>query len=235
MINYKILLWDLDGTILDFAEAQRNALLKGFKLHKLGNCTDSMIASYDKINHNYWQKIEKNEIAKKDALEQRFIDFFDLYSLDKSKAKTFNDEYQINLGDTIAFTPNAFETLKYLNNKVIQYAVTNGTSVAQHNKLKKSSLDKIFKKAFISDELGYEKPSKAFFDIVFNAIKEEYDFTKEEILIIGDSLTSDIQGGINAGIKTVWYNPKKAPNTNNLHIDYEITDIQQVKDIVLGN
>ena len=119
--------------------------------------------------------------------------------------------------------------MQALKGKVKQYGVTNGTYVAQSRKLKESGLDKIFDGVFISDKVGYEKPSIEFFDAVQNEIGK---FKSDEVMIIGDSLTSDIKGGNNAGILCCWYNPKNGKNKYNLKVDYEIKDISEILDIV---
>ena len=121
------------------------------------------------------------------------------------------------------------ETVQALKGKVLQCAVTNGTKVAQDGKLRNSGLDKEFDRVFISEVVGVEKPNKGFFDAVFAEIGE---YAKDEVLIVGDSLTSDIQGGVNAGIKTCWFNPKGVVNTSALKPDYEIRDIGEVPEIV---
>ena len=110
-----------------------------------------------------------------------------------------------------------------------QYAVTNGTKIAQDGKLKNSGLIDVFDEVFISEVVGYEKPAVEFFDKVFETIGE-YD--RSEVLIVGDSPTSDIRGGNNAGIVTCWYNPKKLPNDAGVTVDYEITDLAQVLELI---
>lgn len=226
MIKY--ILWDIDGTLLDFEVAEKNSIYKCFEKFNLGVCTEEMLKEYSKINIKYWQMLERGEINKKQVLEGRFKEFFENHKIDTSIISDFNLYYQECLGNEVAFNENAEEVVKELNKKYKQVAVTNGTKLAQDNKLKKSGLDKIFEKVYISEVVGFEKPAVEFFDRVF-------DYTgrnKEEILIVGDSLTSDMQGGINAGIKTCWYNPDNKENSKTLNLDYEIKDLIEVLDIV---
>ena len=110
-----------------------------------------------------------------------------------------------------------------------QAIVTNGTIVAQERKLEKSGLNKLITDIFISDRIGAEKPSPQFFEKVW---EELGSYKKEEVMIVGDSLTSDMQGGNNAGIRCCWYNPKGLKNETSVHVDYEITNLWQVKDIL---
>lgn len=229
MSKIKVVLWDIDGTLLNFKAAEKAAIRKCFEIHGLGECTDKMLARYSEINHTYWQRLERGELTKPEVLVGRFRDFFAKEGLDVSVAPAFNEDYQVKLGDTICFEDHALETILELKGKVLQCVVTNGTKVAQTRKLANFGLDRLFDEIFISDVIGVEKPMEGFFDAVWDKIGH---FEKDEVLIIGDSLTSDIQGGINAGILTCWYNPNKASNTSGLKPDYEICNLQEVLEIV---
>ena len=118
--------------------------------------------------------------------------------------------YQLRLGDTIVYRDDSYEIVKSLRGKVRQCVVSNGTVVAQTKTLTRSGLGALMDGVFLSEQLGAEKPKKEFFDQVFAAIGP---VEKSETMIVGDSLTSDIRGGDNAGIVTCWYNPEgiKAP------------------------
>ena len=226
---YKVILWDVDATLLNFEKAEEAGIRGCFAKYNLGECTDEMLETYKKINRGYWQMMERGEIEKPVLLVKRCEDFLNAYGLDASVAAGFNELYQILLGDTVVFFAHALETVLALKGKVLQCAVTNGTKVAQDRKLKNSGLDKEFDHIFISEVVGIEKPNKGFFDAVFAEIGE---YSRDEVLIVGDSLTSDIQGGVNAGIKTCWFNPKGVENTSGLKPDFEIKDIGEVLEIV---
>ena len=225
----KAILWDIDGTLLDFIKAEHAAIKKCFEVFQLGECTDEMIARYSKINKGYWEKLERKEITKPELLVGRFKDFFAGENIITDCAKEFNKEYQVRLGDTICFCDNSYELLKSLKGRVKQYAVTNGTKIAQDKKLSKSGLIEVFDDIFISEEVGYEKPDVRFFEHVWAKIGA---YRPDEVMIVGDSLTSDMQGGNNAGIVCCWYNPKKVPNTKNLKIDYEIENLNEIKALI---
>lgn len=226
---FKVVLWDVDATLLNFEKAEEAGIRGCFAHYNLGECTDEMLEDYKVINRGYWQKLERGEMEKPVILVERFREFLDKYGLDSSVAAGFNDLYQILLGDTVVFYEHAYETVLALKGKVLQCAVTNGTKVAQDRKLKNSKLDKEFDHIFISEVVGIEKPNLGFFDTVFAEIGA---YNKDEVLIVGDSLTSDIQGGVNAGIKTCWFNPNGMENTSKLQPDYEIKDIEEVLEIV---
>ncbi len=225
----KTLLWDIDGTLLDFSKAEEYGIRKCFEIFSLGECTDEMLLRYSAINKKYWEMLERNELTKPEVLRGRFEEFFKTENIDFNKIDDFNLEYQYRLGDKVFFCNNGLETIQSLKGKVKQYAVTNGTYVAQSRKLKQSGLDKIFDGVFISDKIGFEKPSIEFFNVVQNEIGE---FKADEVMIIGDSLTSDIKGGNNAGILCCWYNPSGAENKDNLRIDHEIKSIAEILDII---
>lgn len=241
----KVVLWDIDGTLLDFKIAEKTAFCQCFEKFGLQGFTDEMLARYSVINHEYWEKLERNEITKEQVLVGRYVTFFtrenELSTKGKSTlqlpdktdiaalAKMFNDEYQLRLGDTAVFCPYAEELVHTLKGNVKQYIVTNGTATAQHRKLKTSGLDKIMDGWFISDEIGYEKPNQEFFDAVWNEIGH---YEKNEVIIIGDSLTSDIRGGNQAGILTCWYNPDKKEHLLNEEVNYEVTSLQELYSIL---
>ena len=229
MSNIKAVLWDVDGTLLDFLAAERAAIRTLFAEFSLGECTDEMIAQYSAINVRWWQALERGEYTKPEILVGRFMEFFAARGIDTAAAPAFNAEYQLRLGDTIEFCPHALETVRALRGRVKQCAVTNGTKVAQDKKLARSGLETMLDAIFISEVVGAEKPSGEFFAPVFAA----FDGIKpEEMLIVGDSLTSDIRGGVNAGIRTCWYDPDGRAAPPELSIDYIISDIAEVLQIV---
>lgn len=228
----KTLLWDVDGTLLDFTKSEEYGIRKCFEKFGLGECTDEMLARYSKINRKYWGMLERAEITKQQVLIERFVEFFESENIDFNNVDEFNDEYQISLGDKSFPCKNAIETVTALKGKYKQYAVTNGTIIAQQRKLKQSGLINIFDDVFISDEIGYEKPNIQF----FNAVQEKIGkFNKNEVMIIGDSLSSDMQGGNNADILCCWYNPHNAERKNNIKIDFEIKDISEILNILENN
>ena len=225
----KVILWDIDGTLLNFLKAEHEAIKKCFEIFNLGECSDAMISRYSVINRKYWEMLERGEITKQEVLVGRFQEFFASENIDTDCASAFNKEYQVRLGDTICFCDDSYNLVKSLKKHVKQYAVTNGTKIAQDKKLKNSGLGELFDDVFISEEIGVEKPGIGFFQQVFEKIG---DYKKDEVMIVGDSLTSDIQGGNNTGIVCCWYNPKKLPNSKGLNIDYEIDNLQQIWEII---
>ena len=221
----KTILWDVDGTLLDFHAAESAAIRACFESHGLGPCTDEMVARYSVLNMSFWERMELGEITKQQVLRGRFEAFFAAEGIVFDAIEAFNEEYQLRLGDTICYIDDSFELLKSLRGRVRQYAVTNGTITAQEKKLRRSGFDTLFDGVFISECVGVEKPGKGFFDKVFEAIGP---VDPMETMIAGDSLTSDIKGGNNAGIVTCWYNPKGLANDKGVHVDHEIRNLHEI-------
>ena len=229
MSKYKYLLWDIDGTILNFEKAEKRAIRTLFEKFNLGECTDEMLACYIQINKKYWKLLECGEMEKERILVERFVEFFEKEGIRTDVASEFNKAYQLALGDTIVFNHYALEIIKAQKKNYQIIIVTNGTAIAQKKKLERSGLDKIADNIFISEEVGYEKPSIHFFERV---IAEAGIDDVSRAVIIGDSLTSDIQGGVNAGIDTCWYNPKEDVNDTNLKPTYIIKNLHELCEIV---
>ena len=229
MAKYKYLLWDVDGTILNFELAERAAIRSLFKRFKLGDCSDEMLMYYSQINKRYWQLMESGKIKKDKMLVERFIEFFSNKGINADIAAEFNKEYQIALCDTIVFNDDAIDIIKHQKKTCKIIIVTNGTEVVQEKKLERSGLNDIVDNVFISELVGFEKPNIKFFEKV---ILEVGIKDLKEALIIGDSLTSDIQGGHNIGIDTCWYNPKNEENTTLLNPTYTIRNLHELENII---
>ena len=229
MAKYKYLLWDIDGTIINFELAERAAIRSLFKRFKLGDCSDEMLMYYSQINKRYWQLMESGKIKKDKMLVERFIEFFSNKGINADIAAEFNKEYQIALCDTIVFNDDAIDIIKHQRKTCKIVIVTNGTEVVQEKKLERSGLNDIADNVFISELVGFEKPNIKFFEKV---ILEVGIKDLKEALIIGDSLTSDIQGGHNIGIDTCWYNPKNEENTTLLNPTYTIRNLHELENII---
>ena len=225
----KVVLWDVDGTLLDFQAAEREALAACFARFGLGELTPERLARYSAINQEYWRRLERGEMTRSQILLGRFAEFFALEGIPCPDLEQLNGAYQVLLGDTVVFQEGAYELVRDLRGTVRQYAVTNGTQTAQRRKLAKSGLDRLLDGVFISEQLGTEKPDPRFFQAVFDRIGP---CPREEVLIVGDSLTSDMRGGNNAGLLCCWYNPLGLQNTAGVRLDWQITHLNQVRALV---
>ena len=224
-VPIKTILWDVDGTLLDFEASQRAAIRTLFARFGLGACSDEMLARYDAINNAFWQRLERNEITKPQVLLGRFEQFFSEYGIDLALAVPFNDSYQLCLGDTIVYRDDCLSLIDSLKGRVRQYVVSNGTVAAQTKKLDRSGIGRRMDGIFLSEQIGAEKPNPAFFERVFEAIGP---VNRSAVMIVGDSLTSDMLGGIRAGIVTCWYNPDKKPVPTDLHMNYVIQNLNEL-------
>ena len=224
-MGIRTILWDVDGTLLDFKAAEKAAIRSLFGRFGLGECTDEMIGRYSSLNDAYWKRLERKEIGKRQVLVGRFEEFFAREGLDPALAERFNDAFQLELGETIVYRDDSYAIVESLRGAVRQYVVSNGTVTAQTKKLDRSGLGRLMDGVFLSEALGVEKPDPAFFEKVFEHIAPA---DRRETLIVGDSLTSDIQGGIGAGIRTCWYNPAGAPVPDGMRIDHVVADLHEV-------
>ena len=221
------LFWDIDDTLLDFKRGEGVALRQ--TLQNIGIApTDEVVRLYSEINEGLWKRLERGEVTRAEILVGRFERLFAALGVTGDAAAT-QDLYFSFLGEQHDFIDGAKEVLDALHGKYRMYAVSNGTTSIQTRRMAAADLNRYFEKVFLSQSIGAEKPSAAFFDACFAALP---DVKREDVLIIGDSLTSDMRGGENAGLKTCWFNPRGKENTVGVHIDYEIADLTQLLQIL---
>lgn len=216
-------LFDLDDTLFDFHKAEKIALTKTL-VHFGIDPTEETLALYSAINAAHWKRLELGEISREEVKVGRYRELFKTIGVecDPVKATAY---YESMLAIGHYFMPGAPEMLEELYGKYRLYIVSNGTAKVQEGRIGSSGIAKYMDGIFISQILGANKPDKQFFDICFAEIP---DFSLSETVIIGDSLSSDIKGGINAGITTVWFNPKGIENDNDIKPDYTIKELSEV-------
>lgn len=216
-------LFDLDDTLFDFHKAEKIALTKTL-VHFGIDPTEETLTLYSTINAAHWKRLELGEISREEVKVGRYRELFETIGVecDPVKATAY---YESMLAIGHYFMPGAPELLGELYRKYRLYIVSNGTAKVQEGRIGSSGIAKYMDGIFISQILGANKPDKQFFDICFAEIP---DFSLSETVIIGDSLSSDIKGGINAGITTVWFNPKGIENDNDIKPDYTIKELSEV-------
>lgn len=216
-------LFDLDDTLFDFHKAEKIALTKTL-VHFGIDPTEETLALYSTINAAHWKRLELGEISREEVKVGRYRELFETIGVecDPVKATAY---YESMLAIGHYFMPGAPELLEELYRKYRLYIVSNGTAKVQEGRIGSSGITKYIDGIFISQILGANKPDKQFFDICFAEIP---DFLLSETVIIGDSLSSDIKGGINAGITTVWFNPKGIENDSDIKPDYTIKELSEV-------
>jgi len=222
---YTTLLFDIDDTLLDFKKTEKYAITETFKACGL-QPTEKLISDYSAVNQRLWEQYQKGEITKDRLVIKRFEDIAKMYDLQLDPVKT-NQQFLENNSNGWFLLEGAKEALTALKEKYAVYAVTNALLWVSTKRLKGSGLYPLFRKVFNSDEIGASKPNKEFFDVVFANIEEK---DKSKILIIGDSLSSDIAGGINAGIDTCWINPEN--KTTHLDVTYTIKSVTELLNIL---
>lgn len=220
MIEFLFL--DLDDTILDFQKAERLALAKTLESFGLPP-TDTVLARYHEINREHWERLERKELTRQQVLVGRFAALFAEMGL-SAQAEKVARAYEENLSQGHYFLPGAEEALQSLSKKYKLYLASNGTARVQAGRLKSAGIIPYFQEIFVSEEMGYNKPDPAYFDACFARIP---GFRKDRAMMVGDSLSSDILGGIQAGIATCWVNPRH--KTGSIRPDYEIESIVQLE------
>ncbi len=227
MSKFETILFDVDGTLLDFDKTEREALFLTLKQLDI-EPSEKNIEEYTKVNSKLWQMLEKGEIKKEKLKTERFRKFFENIKIiaDENIA---SEIYIDNLSKSYFVLDGALELCSKLAKKYRIAVSSNGIAKVQHSRLHLSGLKKYFEYVYISDEIGYPKPKKEFFDYIF----ADLNITDlKSVIILGDSLTSDIKGGNNAGIATCWYNPGNLDNDTDSVCDYTIKILSEFEDIL---
>ena len=215
---------DLDDTILDFQYAEHFAIKETFS--KIGlEPTDALLSRYIEINRSCWAALERGELSREEVLTRRFELLFEELGVEISPSET-QDTYARLLGSCHKFLDGAEDLLREFERleKYDLYIASNGIYIVQEPRIRESGIAKYFKDIFISEKIGFNKPSVEFFESCFDKID---GFKRDEAIIVGDSLSSDIQGGINAGIKTCHFNPKSI-EYKDVRPDYSISDLSEL-------
>ncbi|QWI52257.1 YjjG family noncanonical pyrimidine nucleotidase [Bacillus mycoides] len=223
MKKYKTLLFDVDDTLLDFQKAEKIALRMLFEEKGL-LLTDEIEDRYKKINKSLWDSFEKGEIARNEIINTRFSILFKEYGEEVDGILVENN-YRSYLEEGNQLMQGAFEFINQIQSKYDLYIVTNGISKTQDKRLRNAGLHSLFKDIFVSEDTGFQKPMREYFDYVFERIP---NFASEEGLIIGDSLSADIKGGYVAGIDTCWFNPEKKSNDSEIMPTYEVHNFEEL-------
>ena len=224
---FEILFLDLDDTILDFHKAERIAIAKTIRDFGV-EPTEEILQRYHVINKWHWVQLELGKLTRGEVLENRFSVLFSELGVDVDKTACAR-AYEKNLSIGHYFLPGAEEAVDSLSKKYRLFLASNGTASVQKGRMTSANLYRFFEKVFVSQEIGHNKPSKAYFDACFAQIP---GFDPRKAIIVGDSLTSDILGGKNAGIATCWVNPQHLPGREDIRPDYEIEALSQLEGLL---
>ncbi|MBG9774747.1 YjjG family noncanonical pyrimidine nucleotidase [Brevibacillus laterosporus] len=223
MKNYQTLLFDVDDTLLDFGAAESLALHFLFKDQNI-LLTSEIEAHYKSINQGLWRDFEEGKIDRDEVINTRFSILLKEYDQEVDGA-LLEKNYRSYLEEGHQLVTGAFELITSLHSHYDIYIVTNGVSKTQYKRLRDSGLYPLCKDIFVSEDTGFQKPMKEYFDYVFARIP---NFSVEKGLLIGDSLSADIKGGQLAGLDTCWFNPELKPNDTDIVPTYQIQKLDEL-------
>lgn len=230
MLRYDTILFDADGTLFDFLRSEREALISVFKTYGY-ELTDEEVREYSAINDSLWKALERREITKEELRIKRFEMFCEARGFE-CDCRAVGKDYTDMLSKQHFLIDGALEICRTLSKSCRLFIITNGIEYVQKNRMALSPLREYFDALFISGEIGYEKPSGHFFDAVKKGIP---DFSSERSLVVGDSLTSDMKGGIDAGIDCCYFDPKSNGIPCGMPIKYRIEKLSELQNIIFAD
>ena len=223
MQKYEFLLFDLDNTILDFDKSERESLYQLFAENNI-ECNEEIIKEYNQMNKDLWWQCEEGLLSLDEVLNTRFYRFLSSRGIEVDGVK-WEMRYRYYLDNTAFMMEGALEVIQELAETYRLFIITNGVTKTQVRRIEDAGITKYFERIFTSQQIGYMKPAKEFFDYVANGI-DGFDYKKA--LVIGDSFSSDIKGGNIAGIDTCWLTTKKTDGD----CTYTITDLANILEIL---
>ena len=226
-MKYPYLLFDADNTLFDFDAAEKNAHRQVCGKHRLA-FTEEGYALYRRCNAQLWQDFDRGLCSKEFLLTERFRRYLSLTG-ETGDPEAMNRDHLRALGESAVLLPGAEALCRRLAAGHELYLVTNAVESVQRARFERSAIRPYFRDVFISEAIGCGKPSPAYFAYVLRAVP---GLTAENGLVIGDSLTSDIQGANNAGLACCWFNPKGLPRPDGLRIDYKVRTLEEIADLV---
>ncbi|TDX45514.1 YjjG family noncanonical pyrimidine nucleotidase [Orenia marismortui] len=227
-MKYDLLIFDIDRTLLDFDKAEEYAIEETIGFFNINYKKSYHLENYKAINKKLWEDFEQGLISAEKLKSERFRRLSEKLNLGLD-AKQFSDKYLEFLAEGAFFVDGALEILKDLYPEHKLLVITNGLSKVQHGRINKLAINDYFEEIIISEEVGIAKPNPELFEYSFTKVGHK---DKDTAIIIGDSLSSDIQGGVNFGIDTCWFNPDGKSNNTELNPTYEISRLHQLKDIL---
>lgn len=217
---------DIDDTLLDFTKCANDAIKSA--CNKFGvPYTTTLVDTFHPINLDLWHRLEKKEVTKEKLFDTRFQIVFDKLGI-KADGIAFETAFRENFHESAILVDGARNLLEYLRSKYKVYVASNASMHQQTNRMKKAELDGYIDGYFVSEEIGFPKPQKEFFDACFKALP---DVKPQDVVMIGDSLSADIKGACEYGLKTIWYNHRNEP-TSDVKCDYIVSRLSEVKNIL---
>ncbi|OCL26667.1 noncanonical pyrimidine nucleotidase, YjjG family [Orenia metallireducens] len=229
-MKYEVILFDADRTLFDFDKAEEHALEQLMNYFEVEYQKEYHLKQYQLINKKLWEELEQELVTPDELKIERFRRLAEELEL-KIEEQDLSEKYLEFLAEGYFLLKGALKLIKYLHKDYKLAIVTNGLATVQKGRLKASPLKDYFDHLIISEEIGVAKPNPKIFEHTFKEIGHQ---DKSNVLIVGDSLSSDIQGGINFGIDTCWFNPHNQENLTDLKPTYEISELNELKIVLSG-
>ena len=228
MNAYKWLLFDADNTLFDFDAAEDYALTRTL-LHFEVQATPQAKACYRQVNSALWAAFERGEISQEAILARRFAYYLEAMGI-QGESDKWSRYYTEALAHSSTLLPGAEALCRRAAQKYTLALITNGVPYIQRTRLAGSPLARYFgDRVFISGEMGCRKPEKAYFDKVLEALGARNQ--KGKVLVIGDSLSSDIRGAFNAQLDSVWLHWPSA-KAGAIKPTYEVENLGQLAEFL---
>ena len=218
---------DVDNTLLDFNECVKEAVKETFREWRL-EYSEKVFPVFKEVNDMLWLRIEAGELDRAGLYKIRWQMIFDRLGIDAS-GPLFENDFRLTFSESRQAVEGAYDILEYLSSKYTICAASNASAWQQNKRLRNADMMKYISHMFISEEVGAPKPKKKFFDICLERLG---NIPKDEVVLIGDSLSADISGGIAYGIKTIWFNYDKAPIPDDLKVDHIVYSLSEIKNYI---
>ncbi len=223
----KAVLIDIDNTLLDFHKCSKEAMCLAAKDFHI-DFPENYFEIFNGINNSLWEKIERGELDRQGLFKIRWNLIFEAMGIN-ADGEEFEELFREYIKSSAIPVDGAEEILEYLSEKYYVCTASNSELAQQEKRLRKAGMLPFIKKIFTSEEIGFAKPSKGFFEACKNGLPT---FEKEEIILIGDSITADINGAKVYGFRTCWFNFDKKTDTECISADYIVDDLLQIKNIL---
>lgn len=229
-MKYKVLIFDADETLFDFKKAEKEAFKETILEFGIDYDESYHFETYKIINSAIWKELESGLITQSKLKIERFKRLSDKLQIHFDEIE-FANAYMKHLANGSFLFKDSTDLIESIKDKYTLIIITNGLTVVQEKRIKQSSIAKYFKNIVISENIGISKPHPGIFEY---ALKNMKNINKNDVLMIGDSLSSDIQGGNNFEIDTCWYNPNKIKNKTDLKPTYEVCSLKELKNLLLN-
>ena len=233
----KVILFDVDNTLLDFDAYVQEAMKSGFCKFNLGQYREEMYDTFTKINTALWVDLEQARLTYEELLQIRWNKIFSALNI-SGDGPAFEKYFKESLFHSAIPIKGAYDLLDYLKGKYTLCVASNGPHDQQLNRLEKAGMLSLFSEVFTSGKIGFSKPSEEFFEYCMNTLihreelRQHGEILPSEVMMVGDSLTSDMEGAIKSGMKTCFFDRKKSGKGSALPIDHTIHDLQELRDIL---